>query len=154
LEAASVHGPEGLQAAREAGLRDASSSLFDPELWRARALGCRLVKLFPAAPLGPHYWRQLLAPLGDPLPFCIAAGGLAAADVLPWRAAGVNAVALGSRLGMGKLAATTFPARQALRFVLSVNSTERDSFATNNQKSSALRAELAVCLGITWSIRV
>jgi hypothetical protein len=30
LGAASVHGPEGLQAAREAGLRDASSPLFDP----------------------------------------------------------------------------------------------------------------------------
>ena len=29
LGAASVHGPEGLQAAREAGLRDASSPLFD-----------------------------------------------------------------------------------------------------------------------------
>jgi 2-keto-3-deoxy-6-phosphogluconate aldolase len=67
LGAASVHGPEGLQAAREAGLRDASSPVFDPELWRARALGCRLVKLFPAAPLGPHYWRGLDGPPG-PLP--------------------------------------------------------------------------------------
>jgi len=62
LGADSVHGPEGLQAAREAGLRDASSSVFDPEHWRARALGCRLVKLFPAAPLGPHYWRQCWPP--------------------------------------------------------------------------------------------
>lgn len=30
LGAASVHGPKGLQAAREAGLRDASSPVFDP----------------------------------------------------------------------------------------------------------------------------
>jgi len=69
------------------------------EIWRARALGCRLVKLFPAAMLGPHYWRRLSAPLGAPLPFCIAAGGLGVADVLPWRAAGVDAVALGASLG-------------------------------------------------------
>ena len=30
LGAASLDGPEGLQAAREAGLRDASSPVFDP----------------------------------------------------------------------------------------------------------------------------
>jgi 2-dehydro-3-deoxyphosphogluconate aldolase/(4S)-4-hydroxy-2-oxoglutarate aldolase len=119
LGAASVRGPEGLEAAREAGLRYAVSSVFDPELchaagrdlvlvpgvmtfteiWRARALGCRLVKLFPAAMLGPHYWRRLSAPLGAPLPFCIAAGGLGVADVLPWCAAGVDAVALGEGAG-------------------------------------------------------
>jgi len=37
LGAASVHGPEGLQAAREAGLRDASSPLFDPgQAWHGQ----------------------------------------------------------------------------------------------------------------------
>ena len=131
LGAASVHGPEGLEAAREAGLRYAVSPVFDPELWRAagrdlvlvpgvmtpteiwraRTLGCRLVKLFPAAALGPHYWRRLIAPLGAPLPFCIAAGGLGVDDVLPWRAAGVDAVALGASLGHG---AGASPALQQL----------------------------------------
>ena len=55
------------------------------------------IKLFPAASLGPAYWRQLSGPLG-PLPFCIAAGGLKPVDVTPWLAAGVQAVALGSSL--------------------------------------------------------
>ena len=72
--------------------------LTPPEVHRARAWGCRLVKLFPAAPLGASYWRRLAPPLGEPLPFCIAAGGLAAGDVLPWLEAGVDAVALGSSL--------------------------------------------------------
>jgi 2-dehydro-3-deoxyphosphogluconate aldolase/(4S)-4-hydroxy-2-oxoglutarate aldolase len=122
LGAASVHNQAGLEAAREAGFRYAVSPVFDPDLWRAagpdlvlvpgvmtptevwraRSLGCRLVKLFPAASLGAQYWRRLLAPLGAPLPFCIAAGGLGLADVMPWRAAGVDAVALGSRLGEGE----------------------------------------------------
>ncbi len=121
LGAASVHSFAGLEAAREAGFRYAVSPVFDPDLWRAadpdlvlvpgvmtptevwraRCLGCRLVKLFPAALVGPHYWRQLLNPLGAPMPFCIAAGGLGPADVLPWLAAGVDAVALGSKLGDG-----------------------------------------------------
>jgi 2-dehydro-3-deoxyphosphogluconate aldolase/(4S)-4-hydroxy-2-oxoglutarate aldolase len=68
------------------------------EVHRARSWGCRLVKLFPAAPLGPDYWRRLVAPLGDALPFCIAAGGLSVADVPEWLGAGVDAVALGSSL--------------------------------------------------------
>jgi 2-dehydro-3-deoxyphosphogluconate aldolase/(4S)-4-hydroxy-2-oxoglutarate aldolase len=122
LGAASVHSLEGLIAAREAGFRYVVSPVLDPELcrlagpdlvlvpgvmtptevWRARGLGCRLVKLFPATVLGPHYWRSLKAPLGDPLPFCIAAGGLGPEDVAPWRAAGVDAVTLGSRLGDGQ----------------------------------------------------
>lgn len=55
------------------------------------------VKLFPAATLGPAYWRQLAGPLG-PLPFCIAAGGLGPEQLSEWFAAGVQAVALGSSL--------------------------------------------------------
>lgn len=68
------------------------------EVHGARRLGCRLVKLFPAVSVGRHHWRRLRQPLGAPLPFCIAAGGLSPADVLPWLAAGVDAVALGSGL--------------------------------------------------------
>jgi 2-dehydro-3-deoxyphosphogluconate aldolase/(4S)-4-hydroxy-2-oxoglutarate aldolase len=72
--------------------------VFSPsEVHRARSLGCRIVKLFPADRLGPGYWSRLAAPLG-PLPRCIAAGGLAAADVPGWLARGVDAVALGRTL--------------------------------------------------------
>lgn len=118
LGAASIHSLEGLESARRAGFTYAVSPLLDPELClragpdlvlvpgvmtpsevgRARRLGCRLVKLFPAVTLGPGYWRRLAAPLGEPLPLCIAAGGLGPADVIPWLQAGVDAVALGSGL--------------------------------------------------------
>lgn len=118
LGAASIHSLEGLEAARRAGFTYAVSPLLDAGLLRqaghdlvlvpgvmtpsevgqARALGCRLVKLFPAATVGPGHWRRLAAPLGDPLPFCIAAGGLGPADVIPWLQGGVDAVALGSSL--------------------------------------------------------
>lgn len=63
---------------------------------------------------GASLLAPVLAPLGDPLPFCIAAGGLAPADVLPWRAAGVNAVVLGSRLGMAKACSNHFPSSAGL----------------------------------------
>jgi len=73
--------------------------VFSPtEVDRARRWGCPIVKLFPAASLGPGYWRRLREPLGEPLPFCIAAGGLQIDDVLAWLAAGVDAVAIGSSL--------------------------------------------------------
>lgn len=120
LGAASVCEVLGVAAAAAAGCRYAVSPVLDPELLaaateralllvpgvmtasevhRARGLGCRLVKLFPAVSVGIGHWRRLREPLGEPLPFCIAAGGLGPAEVAPWLAAGVDAVALGSGLG-------------------------------------------------------
>jgi len=118
LGAASLCGVAALEDARRAGFSYAVSPVLDrdlveragqdlvlvpgvmtpTEVHRARSWGCALVKLFPAAPLGAGYWRRLAAPLGPHLPFCIAAGGLAVGDVLPWLEAGVDAVALGSSL--------------------------------------------------------
>jgi len=120
LGAASVCEPRAVADAAAAGCRYAVSPVLDEGLQRqaaacdlllvpgvmtasevhqARRLGCALVKLFPAKSVGPEHWRRLRQPLGKPLPFCIAAGGLTPADVLPWLAAGVDAVALGSGLG-------------------------------------------------------
>ena len=120
LGAASVCEPQGIAEAVAAGCRYAVSPVLDPELLeqaaradlvlvpgvmtasevhRARQLGCAIVKLFPAVSVGIEYWRRLREPLGAALPFCIAAGGLKPADVRPWLAAGVDAVALGSGLG-------------------------------------------------------
>ena len=93
--------PQLLQVARDAGFTLVPGVMSPSEVHRARQCGSRLVKLFPAAPLGPGYWRRLQDPLGAPLPFCIAAGGLTPADVAPWLAAGVDAVALGSALLTG-----------------------------------------------------
>ena len=124
LGAASVTTPEQLEAGAAGGLAYAVSPIFDPQLLQragqlgltlvpgvhsptevhqAQRLGCPIVKLFPARPLGPTYWASLAGPLG-PLPFCIAAGGLACADVLPWLQQGVDAVALGGRLFVAPLA--------------------------------------------------
>jgi 2-dehydro-3-deoxyphosphogluconate aldolase/(4S)-4-hydroxy-2-oxoglutarate aldolase len=120
LGVASVCEPEAVAAAATAGCRYAVSPVLDPallhaaaerdlvlvpgvmtasEVHSARRLGCAIVKLFPAVSVGIDHWRRLREPLGRPLPFCIAAGGLGPADVRPWLAAGVDAVALGSRLG-------------------------------------------------------
>lgn len=119
LGAASVCTAAAMAAAARAGLGYAVSPVLDPNLQReaerqgltlvpgvmtpsevhtARRLGCRLVKLFPAATLGLAHWARLRVPLGADLPFCIAAGGLAPEDVRPWLEAGVDAVTLGSRL--------------------------------------------------------
>lgn len=118
LGAASVRRKADLEAAVAAGLDYAVSPIGDCELFHhamrlgitlvpgvftptelAQAIGwgAPLVKLFPARAVGPGYWHCLSGPLG-PLPFCIAAGGLGADDVLPWLRAGVDAVALGSAL--------------------------------------------------------
>ncbi len=120
LGAASVCTPAAVDAVVSAGLAYAVSPILDPalvqraraldlqlvpgvlspsEVFRARELGCPLVKLFPAATVGPGYWSRLRAPLGG-LPACIAAGGLRVEDVEPWLAAGVDAVALGGNLDL------------------------------------------------------
>ena len=72
--------------------------VFSPtEVHQAMRFGCRVVKLFPAANLGPGYWGRLRAPLG-PLPFVIAAGGLEVGDIPVWLEAGHGAVALGRKV--------------------------------------------------------
>ena len=119
IGAAGVVGPAAVVAAMQAGCRYAVSPVLEPEslleaerggmvlvpgvmtpseVHQARRLGCRLVKLFPAVAVGREYWRRLREPLGDPMPFCIAAGGLTPSDVGPWLGAGIDAVALGSSL--------------------------------------------------------
>jgi len=120
LGAASVCQLRGVMECAAAGCRYVVSPVLDPalleeasrwdlvlipgvmsasEVHRARQLDCPIVKLFPAVSVGPGHWRRLREPLGDPLPFCIAAGGLHREDVVSWLDAGVDAVALGSGLG-------------------------------------------------------
>ncbi len=83
--------------ARELQLPFVPGVMTPSEVLQARHWGCELVKLFPASTLGCSYWKRLAGPLGG-LPHCIAAGGLGPADVEPWLAAGVDAVALGGSL--------------------------------------------------------
>ena len=86
--------------AYQLGLLLVPGVLSPTEIHRAIQLGCSLVKLFPAAIVGPHYWRYLYAPL-NPLPVVIAAGGLKVSDLDNWLGAGHNAVALGQSLLIG-----------------------------------------------------
>ncbi len=118
LGAASIVSREGLHAAREAGLSYGVSPILDlglqkeaaaigfplvpgvmtpTEVRTASRCGPGIVKLFPASSLGATYWNRLRDPLGGTLPFCIAAGGLGPGEVGEWLAAGVDAVAVGSR---------------------------------------------------------
>jgi 2-dehydro-3-deoxyphosphogluconate aldolase / (4S)-4-hydroxy-2-oxoglutarate aldolase len=122
LGAASICSEAALEAVLEAGFSYGVSPILDSgllarsaaagftlvpgvmtptEVNRARALGCSIVKLFPATTVGIGYWRRLRDPLGAPLPFCVAAGGLTPSDVVPWLEAGVDAVALGASLAGG-----------------------------------------------------
>lgn len=125
LGAASMVSRDALHAVLEAGFAYGVSPILEPHLQEEAAkagfllvpgvmtptdvraacqCGPGLVKLFPASTLGPSYWRGLRDPLGGELPFCIAAGGIALGDVSHWLAAGVDAVAVGSRwLGDGAL---------------------------------------------------
>ena len=118
LGAASVLTAEALVDLEACGLPFAMSPCFDPfllerarrsgillvpgvfsptEIQQATAMGCGLVKLFPAASVGVDYLQRLRAPLG-PLPKVIAAGGLGVADLDAWLQAGHAAVALGRRV--------------------------------------------------------
>ncbi len=92
-----------LKQAAEAGFALVPGVMTPSEVNRARDWGSPIVKLFPAVTVGIGYWRRLAAPLGVPLPFCIAAGGLGPSDVIPWLEAGVDAAALGSDLEPGPL---------------------------------------------------
>ena len=109
--------PELLPQARELGITLAPGVFTPTEAHQARCHGCAVVKLFPAAALGRHYWSQLRVPLG-PLPVCVAAGGLGPETALQWLGAGaVDAVALGRQL-FGNLPLDDPALRQRLRDLL------------------------------------
>jgi 2-dehydro-3-deoxyphosphogluconate aldolase/(4S)-4-hydroxy-2-oxoglutarate aldolase len=140
LGAASIVNREALHAVLDAGFAYGVSPILERQLQEEAAAkrfllvpgvmtpsevqaaclwGPGLVKLFPAATLGPTYWSRLRDPLGGSLPFCIAAGGIALGDVSDWLAAGVDAVAVGSGWlgvegGIGKEAMNLLPLRGLL----------------------------------------
>ena len=89
--------PSLLESARRSGILLVPGVFSPTEIQQATAMGCGLVKLFPAASVGVDYLQRLRAPLG-PLPKVIAAGGLGVADLDAWLQAGHVAVALGRRV--------------------------------------------------------
>jgi 2-keto-3-deoxy-6-phosphogluconate aldolase len=63
---------------------------------RSRGAGARLIKLFPAGPLGHGYLRAMLGPFRDVL--FVPTGGIRHDEVATWLRAGAVAVGLGSDL--------------------------------------------------------
>lgn len=88
--------PEVVEEAKARGLGVVCGAMTPGEMLSARRLGADVIKLFPAAPLGPGYLKQVLAPLaGTPI---LAVGGIDADNARDYLAAGAIGVAVGSAL--------------------------------------------------------
>lgn len=88
--------PAVVAAANGAGLAPLPGIATPTELLAARRAGARLLKLFPAGPLGIAYLKALKGPFGDAE--LIPTGGVELDDIGSWLAAGATAVGVGSSL--------------------------------------------------------
>ncbi len=79
-----------------AGVPFYPGALTPTEIFHAYAAGAPLVKLFPAATVGPRYLKDLHGPL--PEVRIMPTGGIDVADVATWLAGGAAAVGLGGPL--------------------------------------------------------
>lgn len=91
--------PASVQEARARGTLLLPGVLTPSEALAAAAIGCRLLKLFPASIGGPGYLRAIRAPLDD-LQF-VPTGGVRLEMLRAYREAGAAAVAVGSELTGG-----------------------------------------------------
>ena len=89
--------------AAQAGVLHIPGAFSPTEVALALALGAPIVKLFPAARLGPAYVRDLRGPYPDAR--LLATGGVTAENAGEFLAAGCVAVAAGGALGAGDPAA-------------------------------------------------
>jgi 2-dehydro-3-deoxyphosphogluconate aldolase / (4S)-4-hydroxy-2-oxoglutarate aldolase len=88
--------PEVVDACRDAGVPSIPGAMTPTEVETAWQLGAAMVKVFPAARLGPEYVRDLRGPLHDvPL---LATGGVDASNAAAFLRAGAEAVGVGSAL--------------------------------------------------------
>lgn len=79
------------------GLEPAPGFATASEAFQAIGAGARHLKLFPAATYGPGHLRQLMAVLPEET-LVWAVGGIGAADLAPWWAAGARAFGVGSAI--------------------------------------------------------
>lgn len=105
-----------LELSGGAGVPFYPGGLTPTEIFRAHTAGAPLVKLFPAAAVGPRYLKDLHGPLPDVR--IMPTGGIDIADVATWLGNGASAVGLGSPLigdaaAGGSLAALAERARRA-----------------------------------------
>lgn len=85
-----------IEAAHSLGRPIIPGVLTPTEVAVARRLGCSVLKLFPAGPMGTGYLRALTGPFAD-VSFVVT-GGIAAVDVSTWLDVGAIAVGLGREL--------------------------------------------------------
>jgi 2-dehydro-3-deoxyphosphogluconate aldolase / (4S)-4-hydroxy-2-oxoglutarate aldolase len=85
-----------IRAGLDAGLEPLPGAFTATEVAAALDAGARMLKLFPAGPLGPGYLRALLGPFRAVE--LVPTGGIGHDAVEPWLEAGAAAVGLGSDL--------------------------------------------------------
>ena len=85
-----------VDVAIERGVAALPGALTPGEVYAARAAGADVVKIFPAARMGPSYLKDLSGPYPD-IPL-MPTGGVNAGNVGEWLAAGAVAVGVGSEL--------------------------------------------------------
>lgn len=85
-----------IRATKRLGLLSIPGALTPSEVGRARDDGADVVKIFPAAALGPGYLRELHGPMPD-VPFC-AVGGVSVANARAFLDSGAVCVGVGSAL--------------------------------------------------------
>ena len=88
--------PEVVDACRRAGLPAIPGAMTPTEVETAWRLGAGMVKLFPAARLGPEFVHDLRGPLPD-IPLLVT-GGVDASNAGAFLRAGAAAVGVGSAL--------------------------------------------------------
>jgi 2-dehydro-3-deoxyphosphogluconate aldolase/(4S)-4-hydroxy-2-oxoglutarate aldolase len=88
--------PEVIATCRSRGVPVLCGALTPSEAWHAHELGADMIKIFPARTFGPAYLRDLLAPL--PSLRLVPTGGVSAANLADYLAAGAAAVGIGGNL--------------------------------------------------------
>ncbi len=110
--------PAVIDTGRQRGLPVIAGALTPTEIVQAHDRGSNMVKVFPAAPLGPEYIRLILSPLKD-IPL-VPTGGISAANAGAFIAAGAAAVGVGSSLLGSRAADRAWLAGQARALVEAV----------------------------------
>jgi 2-dehydro-3-deoxyphosphogluconate aldolase/(4S)-4-hydroxy-2-oxoglutarate aldolase len=88
--------PEVIQTAREASIIMMPGAFTPTEIYQAYHLGGDIIKVFPAARLGPAYFKDLRGPFPN-IPL-MPTGGVDAANAAEWLAAGAFALGAGGNL--------------------------------------------------------
>jgi len=89
-------GEDVAHVARQHGVPYLPGVFTPTEIVRATALGCDVVKLFPADAVGPAYLKALRGPLPGLL--VMATGGITPETAVAWASGGAAAVGVGTSL--------------------------------------------------------